>query len=185
MVHNADKNFTSSVFDYLKSVADPDRFVIGFKTPAIGTPRDRRHRFENSSIDSAIMDQLLVFYEKEDSDDGSEKKYTLENGMRLSVTSLEEFNQCHLRYMLHNVLRINERTDNTDVDLRSVGTLIHKMYEIGLSDINREDYLANAEKLLEDNELFEKNVNDVFEKAILAARLPGSLDDEGEREHQR
>lgn len=182
MVHNADKNFTSSVFDYLKSVADPDRFVIGFKTPAIGTPRDRRHRFENSSIDSAIMDQLLVFYETEDSDDGSEKKFTLENGMRLSVTSLEEFNQCHLRYMLHNVLRINERTDNTDVDLRSVGTLIHKMYEIGLSDINREDYLANAEKLLEDNELFEKNVNDVFEKAILAARLPGSLDDEGEKE---
>lgn len=180
MVHNADKNFTSSVYDYLWNVADPDKFVGGFSTPAIGTPRKRRHVFADSRIDSAVMDKLLVIYESEDDDGKSGLK--AEKGMHVSVTSLEEFNQCHLRYMLHHILKINERTDNTDVDLRGYGKLIHKMYELGLSGIGREDYISNAQKLLDDDELFEKNVNEVFEKAILDERIPGSVSDDGEEE---
>lgn len=176
MVHNADKNFTSSVYDYLWNVADPDKFVSGFSTPAIGTPRKRRHVFTDSAIDSSVMDKLLVIYESEREEDKEESK--AEKGMHISVTALEEFNQCHLKYMLHHILKIDERTDNTDVDLRGYGTLIHKMYELGLSGIGREDYVSNAEKLLCDDELFEKNVNDIFEKAILAERIPGSVSDE-------
>ena len=177
MIHNADKNFTSSVFDYLQTVADPDLFVSGYNAPVLGTPRERNHTFKTSSIDSEIMDKLLVFY---DTEDGEE--FTKEKGIHLSVTALEEFNQCHLKYMLNRILRICEREDNTDIDFKGYGTLIHKMYELGLSEIDRDDYLANAKSLLEDEALFENKVNEVFEKAIMTERVPGSINDEGETE---
>lgn len=177
MVHNADKNFTSSVFDYLKNVADPDMFIGGYVAPIIGLPRNRRHKFLESCIEPSIMDKLLVFYDNEDEDGPATTK-----GMNLSVTALEDFNQCHLKYMLKRVLRIFEREDNTDIDFKGYGTLIHKMYELGLADISREDYITGAKQLLEDEALFEKNVNDIYEKAIMAQRVPGSINDDGDTE---
>ena len=177
MVHNADKNFTSSVFDYLRNVADPELFVEGYIAPVIGTPRARRHKFLESCIDPSIMDRLLMLYEGDE-----EEGIPAQKGMHLSVTALEEFNQCHLKYMLKRVLRVCEREDNTDIDFKGYGTLIHKMYELGLSEIARDDYIANAKQLLEDEALFEKNVSCIFEKAIMAERVPGSINDEGDTE---
>lgn len=177
MVHNADKNFTSSVFDYLRNVSDPDSFIEGYIAPVIGMPRHRRHKFLESCIEPDIMDKLLKFYDG-DEDEGAEEV----KGMRLSVTALEEYNQCHLKYMLKRVLRIVEREDNTDIDFKGYGTLIHKMYELGLSQIARDDYIANAKQLLEDEALFEKNVGDIFEKAVMAERVPGSINDDGDTE---
>ena len=116
------------------------------------------------------MEQLLVLQ-------GTEEK-----GMHLSVSSLEEYNACHLKYMLNRVLYIRERDDNTDIDTRAYGTLIHKMYELGLSEIAREDFAAKAEELLENEELYEKKVNDVFEKAVMEESIPGTVDDEGGNE---
>ena len=177
MVHNADKNFTSSVFDYLRNVSDPDSFIEGYIAPVIGKPRHKRHKFLESCIEPSVMDKLLKFYDCEE-DDGAEAQ----KGMHLSVTALEEYNQCHLKYMLKRVLRICEREDNTDIDFKGYGTLIHKMYELGLSQIARDDYIANAKQLLEDKELFEKNVSDIFEKAVMAERVPGSINDDGDTE---
>lgn len=180
MIHNADKNFTSSVYDYLMSVADPDMFVSGFSSPIIGRPRKRRHVFTESMIDSEIMDQLLVFFNNEDKE--GEEKWETEKGMRISVTALEDFNRCPLKYMLGRVLRIGEREDNTDIDFKGYGTLIHKMYELGLSGIVRDDYIANAGELLNNEELYEKTVNEVFERAVLDERVPGTINDDGETE---
>ena len=177
MVHNADKNFTSSVFDYLRSTSDPELFVEGYIAPVIGVPRKRRHKFLESCIDPDIMDRLLKLYDG-DEDEGTPAV----KGMRLSVTALEEFNQCHLKYMLDRVLYIQEREDNTDIDFKGYGTLIHKMYELGLSEIGRDDYIANAGQLLEDEVLFDKNVSDIFEKAVMAERVPGSINDDGDTE---
>ena len=84
--------------------------------------------------------------------------------------------------MLKRVLRICEREDNTDIDFKGYGTLIHKMYELGLSEIARDNYIANAKQLLEDEALFEKNVSGIFEKAIMAERVPGSINDDGDTE---
>ncbi|MBP5775537.1 MAG: PD-(D/E)XK nuclease family protein [Clostridiales bacterium] len=178
MVHNADKNFTSSVFDYLRSVSDPDSFIEGYIAPVIGTPREKRHSFKTSSIDPEIMERLLKVYVGDGDDDEGEQQ----NGINLSVTALEEFNQCHLKYMLKRILRVLEREDNTDIDFKGYGTLIHKMYELGLSEIARDDYIENAKKLLADEELFEKNVTDIYEKAIMAEKVPGSINDDGDTE---
>ncbi len=166
MIHNADKNFTSIVFDYLRSAADPEKFVSGYQAPVTGTFRKRNHTFKDSSIDSELMEQLLVL------------SGTGEKGMNLSVSSLEEYNACHLKYMLNRVLYIRDREDNTDIDSRAYGTLIHKMYELGLSEIDREDFSSKAEELLGNDELYEKKVNDVFEHAVMAESIPGTIDDE-------
>lgn len=164
MIHNSDKNFTSSVYDYLLGVADPANFVSGYQSPVIGSYRARNHEFKTSAIDSEIMDQLLV-------NESGEK------GIRLSVSKLEEFNACHLKYMLKNILRIDERVDNTDIDVRSYGTLIHAMYEVGLSELGSDDFEAKANELLDDEELYEKTVNEVFGKAVLKENIPGTVDD--------
>ena len=170
MIHNSDKNFTSSVYDYLNTVADPGKFVSGYQAPVTGAFRKRNHTFKDSAIDSDIMEQLLILPESG------------EKGMHLSVSSLEEYNACHLKYMLNRVLYIRDREDNTDIDSRAYGTLIHKMYELGLSEIAREDFTAKTEELLKNEELYEKKVNDVFEHAVMAESIPGTVDDEGETE---
>ena len=168
MIHNADKNFTSSVYDYLKNVADPDKFVSGYQAPVTGAARKRNHTFKDSSIDRETMEQLLMLPDS----DGK--------GMWLSVSALEEFNACHLKYMLDRVLCIRQREDQTDIDSRAYGTLIHKMYELGLSEIGCDDFEANAKELLENDELYEKKVDDVFEKAVIAESVPGTVDDDGD-----
>lgn len=167
MIHNADKNFTSSVYDYLMGAADPGRFVSGFRTPVTGVYRKRNHVFTESAVDSDIMEQLLVL------SDGAK-------GMNLSVSALEEFNACHLKYMLNRVLYVRMRDDNTEVDSRAYGTLIHKMYELGLSEMGSEDFTSNAEELLENEELYEKKADDVFEQAVLAENIPGTVDEDGD-----
>ena len=167
MIHNSDKNFTSSVYDYLFDVADPAGFVSGYQSPVIGSYRARNHEFKTSAIDSEVMEQLLV------NDDG-------EKGINLSVSKLEEYNACHLKYMLKNILRIDERQDNTDIDVRSYGTLIHAMYEVGLSELGSDDFEARANELLEDEELYKKTVDEVFEKAVLKEDIPGTVDEDGD-----
>ena len=169
MIHNADKNFTSSVYDYLMAVADPARFVSGYKAPVTGVFRKRNHVFKESSVDSEIMDQLLALSSGE-------------KGMNLSVSALEEFNACHLKYMLNRVLYVRERDDNTEVDSRAYGTLIHKMYEIGLSEIGRDDFASAAKELLENDELYEKKVDEVFENSVLSESIPGTVDEDGDSE---
>lgn len=167
MIHNSDKNFTSSVYDYLLGVADPANFVSGYKSPVIGSYRARNHDFRTSSIDSEVIDQLLV-------NESGQK------GIRLSVSKLEDFNACHLKYMLKNILRIDEREDNTDIDARSYGTLIHAMYEVGLSELGSDDFEAKANELLCNEELYEKTINEVFEKAVLKESIPGTVDEDGD-----
>ena len=168
MIHNAEKNFTSSVYDYLKNAADPEKFVSGYQAPVTGVSRKRNHTFKDSAIDRELMDQLLMLH-------GTDEK-----GMYLSVSALEEFNACHLKYMLGRVLGIRDREDRTDIDSRAYGTLIHKMYELGLSEIGRDDFEANAKELLENEELYDSKVDAVFEKAVIAESVPGTVDDEGD-----
>ena len=169
MIHDADKSFTSSVYDYLMAVADPARFVSGYKAPITGVFRKRNHVFKESAVDSEIMDQLLALSSGE-------------KGMNLSVSALEEFNACHLKYMLNRVLYVRERDDNTEVDTRAYGTLIHKMYEIGLSEIGRDDFASAAKELLENDELYEKKVDEVFENSVLSESIPGTVDEDGDSE---
>lgn len=170
MIHNTDKNFTSSVYDYLKAAADPKLFVSGYQAPVTGVFRKRNHTFTDSAISGELMKQLL------------ENPETGNMEMFLSVSALEEFNSCHLKYMLNRVLYIREREDNTGIDSRSYGSLIHKMYEIGLSEIGHVGFASKASELLENEELYEKKVNEVFEKAVKSESLPGTVDDEGETE---
>lgn len=185
MIHNADKKFTSSVFDYLAAVADPEKFVNGFITPLIGSHVEKRHDFKTSSIESGLMERLLVYTNwdgvNEDDSDADAKPVT-EKGLRTSVTAIEDYNMCPLKYMLGRILQISERDDNTSVKANGFGTLIHKMYELGLSGIERADYLGKAKSLLENDELFEQEVNSVYERAVFAERIPGSISDDGDKE---
>ena len=167
MVHNADKNFTSSLFDYLLGCVDPDTIVTEFANPAEGVFHKRNHDFKTSKIDPEVMERLLV---------------TSDNtkGFYGSVSSFEEYNSCAFKYMLDHVLKIRERDDNTEIDTRGFGTLIHSMYEIGLSNCAQEDFKGNAERLLSDEDAFEEAMNDTYLSAVKEGKIPGSLEEDGE-----
>lgn len=167
MVHNEDKNFSSSLFDYLLGCVDKDTIVSGFTNPAEGVFHKRNHDFKTATIDPSVMDRLLVTEDKT-------------KGLYGSVSSFEEYNNCAFKYMLGRVLKVRERDDNTEIDTRGFGTLIHSMYELGLKEIADKDFSERAEVLLSDEEAFEAALNETYVNAVRTAGIPGSLEDDGE-----
>ena len=167
MVHNADKNFRSSLFDYLLDCVDEETIVRSFTNPAEGVFHKRNHDFKTAAIDPAVMDKLLV------TEDNTK-------GLYGSVSSFEEYNNCAFKYMLGRVLKVRERDDNTEIDTRGFGTLIHSMYELGLKDIADMDFSEKADRLLADEEAFEAALNETYVNAVRAEKIPGSLEDDGE-----
>ncbi|MCR5615457.1 MAG: PD-(D/E)XK nuclease family protein [Saccharofermentans sp.] len=167
MVHNADKNFTSSLFDYLLGCVEEGSVVTEFSNPAEGVFHKRNHDFKTAKIDQEVMERLLVTEDKT-------------RGFKGSVSSFEEYNTCSFKYMLNHVLKIRERDDNTEIDTRGFGTLIHSMYEIGLKNISQEDFTDNVQRVLSDEASFEEAVDATYLSAVKEAKIPGSLEDDGE-----
>ena len=166
MVHNADKNFTSCVFDYLRACVEDDSIVRGFSNPAKGVFHKRNHDFRTASIAPEVMDRLLTTGDKK--------------SLPGSVSAFEEYNNCAFKYMLDRILKIRERDDNTEIDTSGFGTLIHSMYEIGLSSIGGEDFRENADRLLNDDKAYEDAVNEAYRSAVIKESIPGSLEEDGE-----
>ena len=166
MVHNADKNFTSCVFDYLRNCALEDTIVTGFTNPAKGVFHKRNHDFRTAAIAPETMDRLLQ--------EGDNKS------LPGSVSAFEEYNNCAFKYMLDRILKIREREDNTEIDTSGFGTLIHSMYEIGLSSIGGEGFRERSAELLGDDKAYEDAVEEAYRRAVIKEAVPGSLEEDGE-----
>lgn len=162
MIHNADKSFTSCVFDYLLDCVEPDSIVTEFVNPARGVFHKKNHDFKTASIDPAVMDRLLE-----------------NRSLKGSVSSFEEFNSCAFKFMLNRFLKIREREDNTQIDTRGFGTLIHSMYEIGLSSITLGEFLSESELLLNDEAAFDAAMDGTYQAAVIREGIPGSLEEDG------
>ena len=88
-----------------------------FKMETAGMEVVRRHDFLNSDIAKEYMDEML------------------DDHMSVSVSSIETFNTCHMKYMLQYILGIKEREDGRGIKANVMGTIIHHMFEVSLKDI--------------------------------------------------
>lgn len=90
-----------------------------FKMETSGKEVERRHDPLDADIAKEYMDELL------------------DDHMSVSVSSIETFNTCHMKYMLQYILGIKEREDGRGIKANVMGTIIHHMFEVSLKEIIR------------------------------------------------
>ncbi len=162
----------SRVYEFLKTCIDGQRILVNsYTNNAFGEAVTQRHDFKSSSIDPGDMRKLLNFR------DGEEVR----NGMRVSVSSIEEFNNCHLRFMIRRILKIDEREDRTSVKSNDFGTLMHSMLELSMKKLaegcmNFDDFKKKTEVMLASEDRFTELMNYSYISAIKEAAVPGSID---------
>ena len=98
-----------------------------FILPTFGNVVERRHSHLSSHIPESIVKSLLT------------------GEQRVSVSSMEMFNKCHLQYALKQTLKIDARTDNSNAQANVMGSIIHKMFETAVKDAA--DRLTTPEEL--------------------------------------
>lgn len=107
---------SSSVYDYFLKFAAKEE-INCFKLPLYGNKVEGRHDYKTTTIDPEVISGLI----------GDNK--------RVSVTSIEKYNTCHMQYMIQDILGINERDDGRRVRVNVMGSIIHHMYEIVLKNM--------------------------------------------------
>lgn len=139
----------SSVYSYLKRfVREQDINYNCFKAPIYGNRVERRHIASEAKIDEKTMLELL------------------QTRSTMSVSSLESYNTCQMKYMLDKVLRIRARNDGTKVEYNLIGTLAHSMLENMFMRVktvcsNREE----LRKMIEDYQMGTDRLNDLIDES--------------------
>ncbi|MCQ2482655.1 MAG: PD-(D/E)XK nuclease family protein [Clostridia bacterium] len=151
----------SSVYTYLKSFVSEDKVNYNcFNSPVYGTPVVRRHEFDKASISEATMKKLLP-----------------EESI-ISVSALEEYNICHMRYMLDKVLRVLPRNDGTRIEYNEIGLLAHGMLENmfrrvrDVSDGDKERFGNVVSEYTADSELLSDLIDESYDYALNECRHP-------------
>lgn len=134
-----------------------------FTAPIYGESVKRRYDYKTSAIDPEVIKQLCS------------------KGINMSVTKLQTYNECPLRYMVSYVLKINERANATDVSVANVGTLMHSMYEVSIQDIVSKN--ATTEMLSQfmqtiSDESLNTMAQDYYNQVVEASEIPCSKDAE-------
>lgn len=127
--------------------------VESFTAPVYGDPVKRRHVAEDpdkSYITPAHM------------------KLLLEGRESCSVSSIESYNGCHLKYMLDHALRIRVRADGSKVEANELGILCHSMFEYALRDVKSELSKKTVDDLIleADNQVLGAMADNYFAKAV-------------------
>ena len=148
----------SPVFSYFRTaVSDGDELVkvpVGtFVTPVYGQSVDRRHHAEDpasSYITPEHMHQLLAGH------------------MVCSVTDIEKYNSCPLKYMLESALKISVRTDGSNVEANELGVLCHSMFELAMKDVKDELGSKSIDEVIAEAvpDAVSKKADDYFRKAL-------------------
>ena len=132
----------SSVYNYFLKFTKEEK-INCFKVPFTGNLVEQRHDFHNASIDPLYMREFIG------------------DGQKVSVSSIETYNTCHMHYMLQYILSLKNREDGRRIKTNVMGTIIHYMFETTLkkfSDMGRtvenyekltEEFTTNPEKLEE------------------------------------
>lgn len=152
------KDMPSPIFNYYRTAVnegDEDEAVPAgkFVTPVYGQAVNRRHKAmdpESSYITPEHMKMLLTGREI------------------CSVSSIENYNSCPLKYMLDYALRIKVRDDGSRVESKELGSLCHSMFEYAMSDVKNDLVSKSIDDVIADAvpELIEKKADDYFRKAL-------------------
>ncbi|MCR4702256.1 MAG: PD-(D/E)XK nuclease family protein [Saccharofermentans sp.] len=176
MVHEYGKP-KSRVFEYLEDYVKPEFHLVNtFKNPISGKPVKFRHDCETSKISEDVMSRLITTIKP----DGTKGKviYT-------SVSSIENFRQCAFQFMLKKQLRIDQREDNTKVQVNSFGSLIHGMFENAYRTLRDESgkdpekFRSLAEELLSDEEKYNDFADRCLKASVSSRAVFGSVDESG------
>ncbi len=137
MIHPASE-IPSPIFNYYRtafSLGDDEYAVpVGdYVTPVYGNPVERRHVAEDSEKTFITPEHMRKLLDKR---------------MICSVTSIENYNGCPLKYMLDYALRIKVRTDGTSVASNELGTLCHSMFEFSMKDVKSELETKTIDQLM-------------------------------------
>ncbi|MBP5180259.1 MAG: PD-(D/E)XK nuclease family protein [Clostridiales bacterium] len=148
----------SPVFSFLRtavSEGDEDITITNgdFVTPVYGQAVKRRHLAQDpdsSFITPEHMKMLLTGREK------------------CSVTSIENYNSCPLKYMLDYALRIKVRTDGSNVESNELGSLCHSMFEYAMSDVKDELSTKSIDDVISEasSDAVIRKADEYFRKAI-------------------
>lgn len=148
----------SPIFNYYRMAVcegDEDEGIpMGtFVTPVYGQAVNRRHQAmnpESSYITPEHMKKLLTGREI------------------CSVSSIENYNGCPLKYMLDYALRIKVRADGSRVESNELGSLCHSMFEYAMSDVKDDLVSKSIDEVIADAvpELIERKADDYFRKAL-------------------
>lgn len=149
----------SSVYNFFKDYMLETELVECYEDSAYDANKvEANHNYEDAHIDSDIVASIV----------GDSKT--------VSVSSLERYNSCHFKYMLQDILKINERDDNREIKTNSIGIIVHHMYQKYLEELNgtnldAEGYKALSKELRDDvvklNALAAKYFDDYCNTSIL------------------
>ena len=155
---NPGHEMPSPIFNYFRtalSKGDEEAVVPmgSFVTPVYGQAVKRRHQAmnpESSFITTEHMKKLLAGREI------------------CSVSNVESYNSCPLKYMLDYALRIRVRSDGSRVETKELGSLCHSMFEYAMSDVKNELAAKTIDEVIADAvpELIEQKADDYFRKAL-------------------
>ncbi len=156
-VNEYDKK-TSSVYDYFKDYSSNEVLENCFVDRIYGNRIERRHDFETSMISPDVLSDIVG------------------DSMRVSVSSLEKFNGCHMKYMLQDVLGIRERDDGREIKVNSMGSIIHHMFEKYLKELYEkgltvEDYAKLSETLKSDKDELNRIADRFFDDYCNSSNL--------------
>ncbi len=152
------KDMPSPIFNYYRSAiseGDEDEAVPAgsFVTPVYGQAVKRRHQ---------AMDDKSSYITPE------HMKMLLTGREICSVSSIENYNSCPLKYMLDYALRIRVRADGSHVEANELGSLCHSMFEYAMSDVKDELVSKSIDDVISEAvpELIEKKADDYFRRAL-------------------
>lgn len=100
-----------------------------YNTPVCGNPIKRRHDFEKALVSPSDVETIF------------------DNTGYVSVSSLERYNSCPMKYMLNDVLKIRAREDLTTVKMNDIGTIVHSMLEHCINDV-KESCQGQVDKII-------------------------------------
>ncbi|MBP5261042.1 MAG: PD-(D/E)XK nuclease family protein [Clostridiales bacterium] len=166
MIHEQGKG-KSRIFDLLSLCVKEEKILINnYEIPIYGDSTSQRYKFDTARIDPVLMEELL------------------KEGIKVSVTTIEQFMTCPVEFMLNKVLCIRERADNREIRSNGFGTLAHKLFEIGVKDAcdqyKTPELLASyADRLDSDESLLNSVCEDILLKTIHEGKVAGSIEDDG------
>ncbi len=161
----------SKVYEHFLRFVTPGKIPVNtFTNPGSGLPVKSIHDFRNACIDKADMDKLLTF----SSESGPV------NGLNVSVSAIENYNNCPFNYMLRKVLRIDERVDHTKIRVNDFGTYAHGVLEYAIrklapAGISFEGFVSNANEVISSEENKNKLIEEAYLYALKDAGIPGTM----------
>lgn len=163
-VHEFGKTGSSIYRYFLKYVDENEININNFSSPVYGNPVTKRHNYIDSNISEDNMKSLLNAEET------------------TSVSSLQEYNSCGVKFMIDKILKIRKRFDGTMVGFNDVGSIEHKMLEVMFMRVKKccetqDDLILMSKNYGEDSDLLSDLIDESYDTAIEDCNLPDKAEE--------